>query len=415
VTNPRLISKVRGFVHDIEHIKTLSVEPSNARVLSDRVLYILQNLALEDISFFNRYGIISGATYEPVNPTSTDGQTVEDVVSLARDELNTMTLEQTLECICEKLSSIAVISAQDCGSNVDDDESTTPPIPGPDWPTQPSYDVYKCKAANWIMDGLDEIFNAFKLYDVAFWSSTTFSVVVGLVSAVILASVLTGFVGIVAGAVIAIATKLVTGAALIDLVDISSVLATDRADFICALYSGADAGESLSNFEAEAAASGLNSTEVALLALILTNSTLNHLFQFSQTIDDYTETTSCAACCQSVLVHWGTLDSVSGDTYTISSEQIEGGDWFVHFAVNVMPGEPNWDECGPEMELEMISVAGMTDPIPGGDNVIVYGDPDYTVIYSFDGIPPVPQTWDARAFWAKSTTDWTLVVKINQI
>ncbi len=415
MTNPRQISKVRGFVHDIDHVKTLSVIPSNARVLSDRVLYILQNLALEDISFFNRYGTILGATYEPVEPTSTDGQIVENVVSLVRDELNTMTLEQTLECICEKLSAIAVISAQDCGSNVDAEEEPTPPIPGPDWPTQPSYDVYKCKAANWIMDGLDEIFLAFKLYDVAFWTSTTFSVVVGLVSAVILASVLTGFVGIVAGAVIAIATKLVTGAALIDLVDISSVLATDRVDFICALYGGTDTGESLSNFEAVAASSGLNSTEVSLLALILTNSTLNNLFEFSQTISDYTATTSCATCCQSVLVYWGTLDSVSGDTYTISSEQIAGGDWFVDLGVNVMPGAPEWDECGPEMEIEMFSIAGFTEPVGGDDNVAVWEDPDYTLLYSFDGVPPVPQTWDARRFWAKSGTDWTLVMKINQL
>ena len=150
----REISKVGGFVHDINTVSSLSDEPNNMRLLSDRSLYILQNLSLEDVTFLSRYGeILAGDLYLPVTAGSSEEGDVEDAVDLIRRDLNSMAVEQLLDCICQattELVKLGVLAGQKVEVAASDGEVDV----GPDeqFPDQESYLVAKCNAANAIYD-----------------------------------------------------------------------------------------------------------------------------------------------------------------------------------------------------------------------------------------------------------------------
>lgn len=304
----RVIKNARGFVHDIEAVKVLSEESCNLRFLSDRTLYILQNLAYLDTAFHSRYGtILEGGIYTPVDPISSDGQVVDNAnYNLSQelalsgcDELSAINV--TLLAINDTLLAANQTGCGTCGSEIEDISEDWPSIgSGLDFETLPAYDTYRCKAANWIVDGLLDAFTKFAAYDLDFWVSTTVASGAALIWAIVITTFIGSLIVAVAGVVVAFTVALITGLT-IDLEDIRDELISNRAALVCALYGGANAQDSKDRFLAELLSGGLNAAETALMGIILVMDILNNLFEFNPIIDAYTATTSCATCCEYIV------------------------------------------------------------------------------------------------------------------
>lgn len=258
-------------------------------------------------------GTVGGALYELSRAYNWEGHP-PDTINAAAAGLEVYesmccldSVITALEGIQDSIDNVAQASCGACGSEVDPESESTPPVgPGQPWPDINSYDTYKCRGANWVIDGLLDLFAKLELYDVSYWTTTTISAGAGLITSVILTTVLGGWVVVVAGAVVAMVTKLILGTT-IDLSDIKTVLTSERADLICALYNGSDADSSRSALEGVLSSGGLNVAETELVGLVLTNSVMNQLYEFNAEIDVWPETTSCAGCgpqpCPYTVVH----------------------------------------------------------------------------------------------------------------
>ncbi len=299
MTTIRDINIVKGSVFDLAHLMGLVADDCNLLLVSTRTLSIIQALGNDEVSFTVRYAseFLEGNRYI-VADSSTDLDNINNIVNNYRLEVTDMSCEivAALEAIAVATEATAQASCGACGSEVDPTSEATPPVgPGEPWSDLDEYDTYKCQGANWLLDGLTDLFQKLLVYDVDFWTATTVAAGSGLITSIILTTLLGGWVVLVAGAVIGLITALILGVT-IDLTDIKNVLISDRADLICALYNGSDASSSTAAFSSALSTAGLNGAEVALVGLIMANSLVNNLYEFNAVIDAYTATTSCDTC-----------------------------------------------------------------------------------------------------------------------
>ena len=150
----RRLSRASGFVHDIDMLETLSDEPRNARLLSDRTLYILQNLSLEDVTFLSRYGEpVGGDFYIPVASGEPGAVLVNEAVDSIRRDLNDMSIEELLECICETNQALVAQGAAAGGAiGAIASDGAVETGDGQQFPDQDAYFDAKCNVANAIYD-----------------------------------------------------------------------------------------------------------------------------------------------------------------------------------------------------------------------------------------------------------------------
>ena len=286
----RLLSRVGGFVHDISALTSLSDEPNNIRLLSDRSLYVLQNLSQEDITFLSRYGeLLGGDFYLPVEAGSPEASDVQDAVDLIRRDLNDMSVEDLLECICTNLTVLSEQGANE-GQDVEgpDSNGEISVGPGEQFPDQATYFNAKCSAANaiydtvkgasdWLVDNnVDLILNLFG----------------GITSGVTMMLIVAGPVGwaikVVSSVVIAIAGYLISEN--IDFDDLSDALDDTHDEAVQALYNASDGVTARANF-IEAVAAGtpaITAVEEGLLSLMLSSEALDQLFSPREDVADYT-------------------------------------------------------------------------------------------------------------------------------
>lgn len=301
----KLLSRQGGFVHDINAVMSLSDEPNNIRLLSDRSLYILQNLSLEEVTFLSRYGVPdTGDFYFPVLAGTDAASDVEDAVDLVRRDLNSMAVDALLECICQALGNLVELGesgGQDIESPGSDGEFSV----GPDeqFPDQEAYFDAKCRVANAIYDTvlnaviwLDE--NSVDLIAGAFG---------GVTSGLILSFAVAGPVGwamIVAGAAVSsLAGYLITYSLNFD--DLEDALIDVHDECVLALYNASDALAAETEFVAAIAASSVSTTvlERGAINLILTADALNQLFEPRDDVASY-ESPLPVDCGSAILQVW---------------------------------------------------------------------------------------------------------------
>ncbi len=313
----RLISSARGFVHDIETVVSLSDDPNNMRLLSDRSLYILQNLSLEDITFLSRYGeILAGDFYLPVVAGTQDASDVSDAIDLVRRDLNSMSIEGLMECICEAVSILAE-QGESAGQTVEasDSDGSTSIGPGEQFPDQAAYFDAKCAASNGIFDTIKGVIE---------WLDDNYGNLIlnvfgGITSGVILALVASGPVGWTV-AVVAIIVSAIAGylvATSIDFVDLIAALADTHDTCVEALYNSDSGGSARDNFVA-AAGSGTPSISVAeegLLNLLLTAEMVNQLFNPRSDLVTYVSPDP-VVCVGGLLLHWPFNSDMDGFVFT---------------------------------------------------------------------------------------------------
>ncbi len=335
----KLIRNVNGFVHDIGQVETLSDEANNMRLLSDRSLYLLQNLSGLDVTFLSRYGeILTGGYYLPVEEGSSEASTVEGAIDIIRRDLNDMSVEETLECICEQLQSIAASAsggqAADCACQIGSDVETTSgeisgplpdPVNGVPYEDISATPTRKCKAANYIHQGVRDVVNELKLNraDQYFFAGLQF--VLTLVTTVIGGLVAGPFgllVGAVAGASLGMALGLFKASFSLTL--LLTAITGDEQAAVCALFSAISAEGARSDYTDVLIAEGATSPEIEFVEYLLSNNVLNLLFfawgDSEEAIDDVVVEQSCASC-EEACGWYFHLDRGSGDLTADDSER----------------------------------------------------------------------------------------------
>ncbi len=276
----RQISVARGFVHDISKVASLSDEPTNIRLLSDRSLYILQNLSLEDVTFLSRYGeILTNGFYLPVEPGSLEEADVEDAVDLIRRDLNSMGVEELLECICSTNTTL-VEQGTIAGSAVAEIKSdgVVNVGPGEQFPDQGSYFDAKCNVSNAIFDTILGMVDWLDDNDVDLLAGLFGGVTSGLLVAVALSGPMGWAWAVVGGLITGIAGYVVR--LTINFSDLSSALGDTHEECVQGLYNASNTLVAEANFLAavEAGSPVITSVESGLLGLFLVSDLLNNLF-----------------------------------------------------------------------------------------------------------------------------------------
>ncbi len=312
----REISRVGGFVHDIETVASLSDEPNNIRLLSDRSLYILQNLSLEDITFLSRYGeILTGGFYLPVTAGSSEESDVMDAVNLIRRDLNSMAVEALLECICaatNALVELGVLGGQDIEAAPSDGD--VPVGPDEQFPDQESYFVAKCNASNAIYDTV--------LATVQWLEANNIDLLGGLLggmtTALAMAFLISGPVGwavTLAGVTVTgITTYLISQA--IDFSDLEDALVDVHDELVLSLFNASNTITAENSFITEIAASSEPTTGIErdLVRLMLSSDLLNLLFDPRQDVGVY-QSPSPVDCGSALLQVWSFVASGEGWTF----------------------------------------------------------------------------------------------------
>lgn len=333
----QLIDRARGFVHDIDTVAALSDVASNIRLLSDRSLYILQNLSGEDVTFLSRYGEIeTGGFYLPVQEGSPEAETVYDAINLIRRDLNDMTVETALECICEQLESIAAsISAAQgesatctIGSDVETSDGTEggplpDPVNGIDYDPPSAIIDRKCKAANYIHGSISEVVTELKLNRADQYLFAGLAFVLALVTTIVGGLILGPFgllLGAVSGSFLSMATLLFKASFSLALLETAILADQDAA--ICALFEATSASGARTAYLAHLTAEGATALEIEFVEFFLTNNLLNVLFFAwgdSEDVIDATPIISDCSSCVSILEDWDFVAGLEGWTYTDTS------------------------------------------------------------------------------------------------
>lgn len=284
-----LISRANGFVHDINVVASLSDEPTNIRLLSDRSLYILQNLSLEDVTFLSRYGeILTGGFYLPVLAGSPEEADVVTAVDLIRRDLNSMSVEQLLECICE--TNTALVEQGTVGGSVvgvisSDGEVAT----GPDeqFPDQTSYFDAKCNVANAIFDTVLGLVDWLDDNDVDLLAGLFGGVTSGLLVAIALAGPVGWSWAIVGALITSLAGYIVRLS--INFSDLSAALNDTQDECVLGLFNSSNAATARTTFveAVEAGSPAITSVESAFLGMLMVSDLLNNLFSPREDIVHY--------------------------------------------------------------------------------------------------------------------------------
>jgi hypothetical protein len=337
----RAISRANGFVHDVEKLGDLSVEPVHIRVLSDRSLYILQNLAELDVAFLSRYGqIIGNGQYLPVlEEDEILFGVVNDTVDTVRKDIMT-DVNEGLLAIANAIVNLAnsqgdcdTCQVAQCGSGgatgtagqattVTDDGVTNPnPVL---FPGYEEYDVFKCDLAEYIVEQIQA--DVDKLLDLN-WSAITFYGVLELV-AIIAATVATPIFGDEILAVVG-SIALVSGAMNGPLGELDTALTNVSSGIICALYTAPDVQTAKANAktaifqELESLTSGVTLfVAKQMAAMFLSFASLNRLFEGDETKVYPTSAFDCSTCFGDSL-SW--LFTTGLDSWTLTDNSA-GGD-----------------------------------------------------------------------------------------
>jgi len=184
----------------------------------------------------------------------------------------------------------------------------------------PNIDNRKCKASNQIYDVVYASVEVLEVNHVQDYGATLITIAITLTSVLLGASMGSIFPGVgtviggVVGAIVGIVTSLITNTA-IDLENVLTVMSTNRADLICALYGATNTDDARSEVLSILETGGINSYESLLLeSYFFPNDLLKVLFQAipgsEAALDGYEVTIDCVDCVEGCdpSLDWGYLD-----------------------------------------------------------------------------------------------------------
>lgn len=350
----REISKINGFVHDINKVVSLSDEPNNIRLLSDRSLYILQNLSLEDITFLSRYGeILSDGFYLPVTSGSPEEGGVEDAINLIRRDLNSMAVEELLECICAATNALVELGVL-AGQKVENEPSDGEVPIGPDeqFPDQAFYFVAKCNASNAIYDTVLATVQWLETNNIDLLGG----VLGGMTTALAMGLLISGPVGwavtLAAVTITGITTYLISQT--IDFADLEAALIDVHAELVLSLFNASNTITAKDSFAAEIAASSEPTTAIErdLVRLMLSSDLLNLLFDPRQDVGVY-QSPDPVDCGTAILALW--TFPVDEEGWTFRDDSV---------AASSASGAYNGTDLA--LQITMVNAGGASKPISKG-------------------------------------------------
>lgn len=324
------INRARGFVHDIEFLSGLSDEPCNVRLLSDRSLYVMQNLASKDVGFYARYGtIIDQGQYIPVENGTTNAELVDTTQDLIRKELQDLSLEQGLIKIADAIEFLALnqcCPSDGSGGSGENEGSASSGqdngVDSPDptkWPTYQEYKADKCNRATGIINQFQEDINNFEQLN---WVGLL-ALPIGEALILLAATLITPIPGDEILGVLAVISTLAGGVLPVVAVVKSSIVNV-KDDLICNLYEAPDVStakaDSRATLQAEidAQSSGIVQAAASLMGnMFLTNNSLNKLFD-PDALFDY-PTADCSNCAQQGDEDWNFEFNQEGWTFSDDS------------------------------------------------------------------------------------------------
>ena len=361
----------------------------------------------------SRYFYRDVITGELLTITDEEYTQVTDVYDLAMEELRPMICDDLLGAINSGLAGIqnAILSTACCGTigvapgigNVE--EGGTPPGPiGPITFDEPEGTIVnrKCKVANLIHDTLADLIQTLDGHGVDTMAIYGVAVSLAIVAAILAVPTMVGAIlSAIAGASIALTVHLLYEN--VDLGALSTALSTHKQDLVCALYNAGSTADAQADYAQVLTDNGVSTANVALVKLILFDSTLAALF-FSTSaltedeINSHPGTINCIDCGGCQLVQptpadtggGGTIEQIGPTSYRMYSVFNGVGDntHRVGARFNFDYGTSNW--CGTVITLNVTSVTGLTDP-PGLTNAYRCWNQSFLLVYSNNTTPPTSQ------------------------
>lgn len=350
----RRLSRVGGFVHDINTVASLSDVPNNIRLLSDRSLYILQNLSLEDVTFLSRYGeILTGDFYLPVVAGAPEESDVQDAVDLIRRDLNSMGVEALLECLCSAIGALVeqgAVAGQVVGDIASD--GTVDYGPGEQFPDQSSYFDAKCNVANGIYDTILGLVDWLDDNDVGLIAGLFGGVTSGLLVAIALSGPVGWAWAVVGGLVAGLAGYIVELS--VNFSDLSAALGDTHDECVLGLYNASNAATAKTSFidAVEAGTPVITSAESGLLGMLLSSDLVNNLFAPREDIVFY-ESPSPVDCGSAILASW---------TFPVDAE----GWVFRDDSAGASSASGIWNSSDLALQITMNNAGGASKPISKG-------------------------------------------------
>lgn len=441
--SPVPFSRVKGSVFRLQELAQLDPSSCNLLFLSDSSLYLAQRFARNEVNFLSRYAeniTDNGRAFDPLDLSNEAGvDLAQEVARVFRYEVSNYMSIQVLVDAIDRLT--VAVSNSSCGCEVGQGEDTDSPpeTGGPPQDIGPiTYGApdpiadRKCKAAHWIYDNALAIFTNLDNNNVDTYSGLTLGLMLTLIGAAVgtAASPVFGtLLGAVVGALAGIAAKII--GANIDLGQIVTILTSEQASLICAMYDSSNAESARTAIMNHLDTTAMSVPNKALVELLLTNSVLNILYFSSEDseaeVQNWPTVVDCSTCAGQCQFSYteddrgygpgagsGSLAS-NGVQRTISS-QLVSGKHRIKFelpsldigcqAVNrrlTIHSVSGWSSAGNNTSFAWCSDSGNNlsivwdNQLPGGS------------------LPPNTGTHDLSGLFAVSDTAWSMEVTIPQL
>lgn len=339
---PRPISSVLGAIHDVARLKEMGDEPCNVIAVSEGTLNIIQNYAIDEVTFLSRYGVsFQGGDYVPVDPAHPDYGFVLDTIRKYRLEVNDLTCD-LVEAINGLSAVISGSSTADCACQIGSDVETTDgeeggdlpdPVSGVEYAEPSAIEDRKCLASNYVHQSVRDVVNELKLNRADQYAFAGLQFVLTLVSTVI-GGLIAGPFGLLAGAVVGEMLAMALGLfkASFSLTILLTAITADEETAVCVLYEATSASEARDAYLSVLDDEGATSVELEFVEHLLSNNVLNLLFfawgDSEDVIADVTPEIDCAVCaCDtpgSYDFAWGSVvvgtANVEGEDFTVRTE-----------------------------------------------------------------------------------------------
>ena len=442
MTSP--LSRIRGSVHDIDQIKSLSGDDCNVVFLTSKALYVLGNLANEDVTYTSRYGrILSDGMFERVDTDNdADYAAYVDVVYQIQGGLMAVNcFDEGFALVASAIDRLTQAQlARTCGCEYvgqgADNESGTEGGPAPSDIGDIVYTApepianRKCKASYWLYDNLLAIITEWDNNSIDSFVTvsltTTVATMFGLVALAATTAFVATFVAVV-GAAFALGLALLAGG--IDLEAIKTALVAKKDDLICALHNATTADGAKAAFLDVLDVYGLSALNQNFISLLMLNSVFNVLFfdnsaGTSDEIENWATPGGCYACdpCALVWDDWagnggfGSGDlTPDGTERVLTSSGLVGGFYWLYITAPMVG-------CTNEYDIEIVS-ASYTQPDGAGFAIWfrVIPDSEAILIEAADYLPPDDQgpipagTYQGYKMLAIADVPFTYTVRITAI